>query len=378
MIYLLQNMYLFHDNLMFQRTFHSFLILGFLSCSQKEAQVEVSPEAEEEYLSLEKLRQNPEQTKEICSKTTNPAVLEQCTKINKRPHLYKATDIEKNRSTKYDSPLESVSPSSTQCQSNVVKCRTGKARIARTQEERVAECKSLGRKIWQHECLFETAESGLRESKLPYSQAAELCTLTGRLTYNCLQHLSIALADQNNTLRDSKRVIKTIESYWQNRDRGQSQKMKIIFWMIFIEMYINKKTEISQSIFTDTDSDLHPYIWAALTKAILETSAHQKTLEERSNSLLELHQGLKSIRLPVKPTHSKQKVAHKMIPRFTKEYNTVLYFGEQRRVLGSTVKEDVELCFVMAAYILQKHQYLITEAVHHPSKTVSTVAKNLE
>ena len=357
---------------MSQHLLYSIFTLALLSCSEK------NETDQSEYQLLDRLRESPEQTKKICSETTNEAVLEQCKKIVRRPHLYKEKMIKHKRTGKYKSPLEAIDPSSTKCTENVVICRTKNALKAQTQELRVAECKSLNRAIWKNECLFETAERGLHKNKLSYSEAAELCSISGSLVYNCLQHLSIVLADRYKTIEDSKNGMREIEDHWSSRDVGQSKKMKTIFWMTFIEMYINNKTEIEHNIFTQTESDLHPHIWAALTKRILETSEQDNTLEERSTSLLDLYNGKKSIRIKRALSTIKPMNIKKPTPTFPEDYKSVQYLGEHKRVLGKTVKEEIEICYIMAAYTLQNHISLIEEAKNSPSNIVKDVAQKLK
>ena len=343
-----------------------------LSCSER------TSKEESEYVLLERLRESPEQTKKICLESKNKAVLAQCKKMQQRPHLYKEKKNEQIGHKKYNSPLESIPASRKACSDNIVRCRTGNALIANSQKERVAECKSLERAIWKSECLFETAEVGLQKNKLSYAESAELCSLSESLVYNCLQHLSIALADRHTTIHDAKKGMKTIESYWQAKDIGQSKKMKTIFWMTFIEMYINKKTKIEQEIFTLTDTSLHPYIWAVLTKRILETSKQRKSLTTRTQSLLDLYHGKKSILLSKNTSHKKQRLTKKRFPKLSSDILTVMYHGEQKRVLGETAQEEIEICFIMAAFALQKHLFLIKDAMQSSSPLVVTVAQTLE
>ena len=350
-----------------------FIFLSILlSCSER------TTKEESEYALLDKLRESPEQTKKLCKESKNQAVLAQCKKMQQRPHLYKEKKREQTGHKTYNSPLESTPASQKACTDNIVRCRTGNARNANSQEERVAECKSLERAIWKSECLFETAEAGLQRNKLSYAESAELCSLSESLVYNCLQHLSIVLADRYTTIHDAKKGMSKIETYWQAKDVGQSKKMKTIFWMTFIEMYINKKKKIEQDIFTLTDPSLHPYIWAALTKRILDTSKQKKSLTTRTQSLLDLYHGKKSILLHKNTSHQKQRISKKRYPKPTSDIVTVRYHGEQKRVLGETAQEEIEICFIMAAFGLQKHLFLIKDAMQSSSPLVVTVAQTLE
>ena len=344
-----------------------------LSCSDR------TSKEEREYVLLERLRESPEQTKKICSETKNQAVLELCKKMQQRPHLYKEKESEQNGHKKYNSPLDSIPASRTSCSDNIVRCRTGNALNADTQNERVAECKSLENTIWKNECLFETAEVGLQKNRLSYAESAELCSLSESLVFNCLQHLSIVLADRYKTLHDAKQGMEEIESYWKTKDIGQSKKMKTIFWMTFIEIYINKNTKLNQDLFTLTETSLHPHIWAALTKRILETSKKNTNLATRSQSLLDLYHGTKSIRLQKNTSHHKRIISKKKIPAFSSDdYVTVLYQGEQKRVLGETTQEEIEICFIMASFTLQKHLFLISDATKSSSPLVVSVAQALK
>lgn len=340
-----------------------------------------TPEPKEqvdEFTALEQLRENPEKTTLICATTTSRVLMEQCKKINSRPHLYKKSSKGKNRHGKYSSPLGNTQESTTTCTSNIVQCRTQKAKQAKSQQERVSECVALKKNIWKYECLFETAETGLKNKSLTYAQSAELCTLAGELSHNCLQHLSIVFAEHFQSLDDGVSGAKQIERYWKAREIGQSKQMKTIYWFTFLELFLNRTNTIDNSIFHKLPKSLHPLIWATITKKIIRDTQQEIPLEERTTSLQAFYNGKRSLRFPSKfSTKRHHRLAIKSSNRQA-EFPVVAYFDEQKRVLGSTTSEEIQICLIMAAQSLNKHAYLIEEALKSTSKRVAYVARQIK
>jgi hypothetical protein len=357
---------------------HFFLFLICFACTQQESDP-TSNMIEEELLALEQLLHSPEQSVQICDKTTNPSILKQCTKLKSRPHLYKVKEStgNKRKTTAYKSPLSETSVSTKPCSSNVFECRIAYAKRATTQEGRAAECLALPTKsVWQAECFFETAEEGLKQKKLSYTDAAELCTLSDRFQYNCLQHLSVNKAELDRSLTEYKEGAQQIHEYWQKRDIGLSTKMQQIYWITAMEFFYAKSKILNHQPFQILPKQAHPHIWAGLTQEIVKRSTTSKTLSEWTEILLLLHEGKKSISLStIKNQRQKQRVQVPYKKNKT-SFPMVLYIEEHKRVLGETPEEEIQICLIRAAQIHKRFPSWINEAKKSSSLRIQASAKN--
>ena len=347
---------------------YNFTLLILLSCTS------TTPSDISEFDELESLRKSPEQTEIICSKTTSRVLLEQCKKMKKRPHLYEKNTKDKHRN--YDSPFQSTPSSSSTCTENIVQCRTNNAKKAQTQKERVAECNALTT-IWKSECLFETAEESLKRKSITYADAAELCTLSGSLIHKCLQHLSIVYAEHFRNINASLSGSKHINDFWKSRDIGQSRKMKSIYWMIFLEIYLNEKNTLDNSIFKKIPTENHPFVWAAITNKIVRDSQRKISLQDRTSSLKDFYHGRKNLRFTIKKPSKRQMKHRVFIPTNLPDVQTVPYLDDQNRILGSTIEEEIQICLLLSAQYLGKHKHLIKQGTESPSKIVAVLAKKL-
>ena len=342
------------------------MMIFFLSCSELQSPVNskeiVSQETmvdttQQELAELNDMLKNPQKSKIICQKTTFPAVQQQCKRIQNRPHLYNHNPSQKGGSnhlqSPYKSPLATTEPSKEGCSNGNYPCILQQALKATTQQERAAECLAVSNSTWRSECFFETAEQGLLQKKLSYAESADLCSLTTPFLYNCLQHLSIVLAEQQKTLSDYRLAGDKMNDFWADRDKKILQKMSDIYWSTAMEMYYSKQHLISNEPFQTLPKNAHPHIWAGISRKVVRHSRKKKTLQEWTDDLKKVFHGEKKL------TFSKKSPANNhRRPLFPKNiqssYQQVIYSEEHTRILGTNIEEEIQISLLYSSALYNR------------------------
>ena len=352
------------------------MIVLYLSCF--EPQKPANEIAQQELAELDKMVKNPQQSSRICAKTTFSAVKKQCEKLKNRPHLYNNRPSQKGATnrlpTSYKSPLWEVKPNKNRCSDGNYDCHLQAAKQENTQQGRAAQCLAISNATWRSECFFEVAEQGLIQKKLSYAESADLCSLSSPFLYNCLQHLSIVLAEQQKTLKAYARAGTEINSFWKERDKKVLTKMEDIYWSTAMEMFYSNHHTIDQTPFQTLPAHAHPHIWAGISRKIVKTTKEKQTLEEWTQDLQKVYVGEKNIKFSEKnPPRDQRRPQFPQNKRSS--FKQVIYSEAHTRILGENITEEIQISLLYSSALYKKFSDWREEAKNSTSPRIQEMLK---
>ena len=242
---------------------------------------------------------------EICGQLPPGDALQYCKRIQQRPHLSETPPPVSTAQTRPGggpSNMElgggiaggfvvDLTPLEPDCaaSADVRACRSEAALVsadAGRMEEAVRVCLSMEAGRWRGECLFSTAETGLKSGST-YARSMEVCMAATPYTQQCHSHLISAQAIRSpgatSPASDWVEVVKaatSIETAWAAYDPAMGRLMVDRFWSEAVRLSYLEQRIVGDPL-DHLPLEAAPHIRAAITRRLLEDApSPQPTLAD--------------------------------------------------------------------------------------------------